>query len=259
MGAALTYARRYALFTLVGIAGEDDLDAPDLIAPTVPASSKEAGPVRNTRNNGGRTASHHQSANDRRHKEPVSAASEVLKTDLSASLREQLLDQLLSINSPDEAANWAHRVMGAKNTLRCDDAERIEQTFEAKLATFASDPIGGVSMAREPDQNQRFQRKTKHIAAVDKSVLALPTPRRIRDREHVKSIAKQPAWSAADAPPMPIICVLRSRGHLVARSAMSSPYRSAAVITGKCIALVMKWGGGKRSVSIRPSMLAHCG
>src|SRR5499427_3628406 len=32
MGAALTYARRYALFTLVGIAGEDDLDAPDLPA-----------------------------------------------------------------------------------------------------------------------------------------------------------------------------------------------------------------------------------
>src|SRR5215467_7027918 len=30
MGAALTYARRYALFTLVGIAGEDDLDAADL-------------------------------------------------------------------------------------------------------------------------------------------------------------------------------------------------------------------------------------
>src|ERR1700730_1416411 len=39
MGAALTYARRYALFTLVGIAGEDDLDAPDLCAaaPTSPA------------------------------------------------------------------------------------------------------------------------------------------------------------------------------------------------------------------------------
>src|ERR1700756_3505772 len=34
MGAALTYSPRYALFTLVGIAGEDDLDAPDLLAPT---------------------------------------------------------------------------------------------------------------------------------------------------------------------------------------------------------------------------------
>ena len=33
MGAALTYARRYALFTLVGIAGEDDVDAPDLTDP----------------------------------------------------------------------------------------------------------------------------------------------------------------------------------------------------------------------------------
>jgi ERF superfamily len=39
MGAALTYARRYAVFTLVGIAGEDDIDAPDLKAPTPPASS----------------------------------------------------------------------------------------------------------------------------------------------------------------------------------------------------------------------------
>ena len=38
MGAALTYARRYALFTLVGIAGEDDLDAPDLDAGPNPAA-----------------------------------------------------------------------------------------------------------------------------------------------------------------------------------------------------------------------------
>ena len=39
MGAALTYARRYALFTLVGIAGEDDVDAPDLIAPAPQTAS----------------------------------------------------------------------------------------------------------------------------------------------------------------------------------------------------------------------------
>src|SRR3954471_20516931 len=47
MGAALSYARRYALFTLVGIAGEDDLDAPDLIlgsddAPPSPIAASEA-------------------------------------------------------------------------------------------------------------------------------------------------------------------------------------------------------------------------
>jgi hypothetical protein len=40
MGAALTYARRYALFTLVGITGEDDLDAPDLALPTLDPGAK---------------------------------------------------------------------------------------------------------------------------------------------------------------------------------------------------------------------------
>jgi hypothetical protein len=52
MGAALTYARRYALFTMVGIAGEDDLDAPDLIMPTTPAPKTEAGKTKDRRNGG---------------------------------------------------------------------------------------------------------------------------------------------------------------------------------------------------------------
>src|SRR5215469_15236370 len=42
MGAALTYARRYALFTLVGIAGEDDLDAPDLLSPPAPETKSDS-------------------------------------------------------------------------------------------------------------------------------------------------------------------------------------------------------------------------
>src|SRR6202047_2945893 len=57
MGAALTYARRYALFSMVGIAGGDDLDAPDLAneppqrdkaaeGGLAPSSSPERAPVR---------------------------------------------------------------------------------------------------------------------------------------------------------------------------------------------------------------------
>src|SRR4029077_8216021 len=45
MGAALTYARRYALFTLVGIAGEDELDAPDLAVQSVPPSPQNGPPA----------------------------------------------------------------------------------------------------------------------------------------------------------------------------------------------------------------------
>src|SRR6516225_7865323 len=55
MGAALTYARRYALFTLVGIAGEDDVDAPDLCMPAPVAGSSSTGlwpPASPTRGNG---------------------------------------------------------------------------------------------------------------------------------------------------------------------------------------------------------------
>ena len=115
MGAALTYARRYALFTLVGIAGEDDLDAPDLMSPTTPASKTES-PTENKKGrlNGGQGRS-------------VSRVQVV-----SASSRAQLLpSQCLTpkrrrpcainswpnckiINSAEEAANWAHRVIGAK-------------------------------------------------------------------------------------------------------------------------------------------------
>ena len=50
MGAALTYARRYALFALVGIAGEDDLDAPDLSAEPPPEISVPASPERDPTN-----------------------------------------------------------------------------------------------------------------------------------------------------------------------------------------------------------------
>jgi hypothetical protein len=187
MGAALTYARRYGLFTLVGIAGEDDLDAPDLIAPTTP-EPRSAG---STSHNGGQRGSHQHSAIDR-HKEAVSGASEGLKRELSASLREQLLGQLLSINSADEAANWANRVMGAKNSLPAADAERVEQAFQARMASFTADAGVPSTQKVEPPLPRPGRKKRRRVAVVDKSLLALPAPRRIRDRDHVKSVAKQP-------------------------------------------------------------------
>ena len=52
MGAALTYARRYALFTLVGIAGEDDLDAPDLPVNTTDDGSPASAIRRDGKMNG---------------------------------------------------------------------------------------------------------------------------------------------------------------------------------------------------------------
>jgi len=53
VGAALTYARRYALFTLVGIAGEDDLDAPDLAGHPAEGAAKMGNGFDQTTVNGG--------------------------------------------------------------------------------------------------------------------------------------------------------------------------------------------------------------
>ena len=64
MGAALTYARRYALFTLVGIAGEDDLDAPDLATPT----NRTSGPEKAKLNGGGQSNGGQQILRHKRHR-----------------------------------------------------------------------------------------------------------------------------------------------------------------------------------------------
>jgi hypothetical protein len=190
MGAALTYARRYALFTLVGIAGEDDLDAPDLLSPTAPETKIDS-PAGNKkdRRNGGQAQSVQQGSRDHRAK----ASRPTLEPKASATLREKLTAELEGISSPEEAANWAHRVLGTKNSLAAADAKHVEQAFLSKLTILGSDPRDQSTSRYEDERRQELRKRTRRRSAVmDKTVLALPAPRRIRDRDHVKSVAKQP-------------------------------------------------------------------
>ena len=184
MGAALTYARRYALFTLVGIAGEDDLDAPDLVAPTPTSKEDRATSNKKGHLNGGRDR---QFSGGR----PRKVASPSLEPEASSVLRDQLITELESISSADEAANWAHRALGKKNILVEGDAIRVEQAFQARLAVVSDKSLNENSSPQEPKSPQPQQGKPRQ-SIIDKSVLALPAPRRIRDREHVKMVAKLP-------------------------------------------------------------------
>jgi ERF superfamily len=182
MGAALTYARRYALFTLVGIAGEDDLDAPDLLAPA-PLTSPPKEPKDDSKRAG----------NGGSHPRPKPAPVKTeLSLVLSASLRDELLREIESLNRNDEAALWARRRGGAKNSLNAADAEQIEQSFKGRLATIANEPANEPATAAMRGHRGGHRKGRRRAAVVEKSVLALPTPRRIRDRDHVKSVAKQP-------------------------------------------------------------------
>jgi hypothetical protein len=193
MGAALTYARRYALFTLVGIAGEDDLDAPDLAAPAAPVSKKGEIPPPNKKghHNGSQRQTTRQFSG--RLKTFSNPSMSTLAPEPSAALRDQLIAELKDLGSADEAANWAHRVLGVKNTLTAGDGESVELAFQLKLSSFAceSKDEPPISHQNEEDRPHRRRMRRRRSIVVDKTVLALPAPRRIRDREHVKSVAKQ--------------------------------------------------------------------
>jgi hypothetical protein len=192
MGAALTYARRYALFTLVGIAGEDDIDAPDLKAPMPPASAApKPTPNKHTRLNGGQTIP------DRIGSKAVSKPPKpILGAAASAMLRDQLVEELKAIASSDDAAIWAHRILGTKNSLTEADARAVEDAFQAKLATFEEvtpSPATPSAPQVSPSRLAWPPVKPAGIAAADgdKSRLTHPEPRRFRDKEHVKFVAKR--------------------------------------------------------------------
>ena len=214
MGAALTYARRYALFTLVGIAGEDDIDAPDLNAPTTaPLGVENRIPQKNSNPNGAQGHSSRQTEGAR----PPSASrpsSSILNTEASAALRDQLATELKDIGSAEEAATWAHRVLAPKASLTAADAKHIEEAFQKRLATFQDAPdTGGMPLSLDkssmpsPSSSRKGRRRKparpNATDAIVKSELARPEPRRIRDREHVRFVAKQPCLICGRRPSDP--------------------------------------------------------
>ena len=137
MGAALTYARRYALFTLVGIAGEDDLDAPDLGADPNPAAELPRPPDHRKQSNGQAAAGQRTADGDGNLPRP--SARSVLGEQLSASLRESLIEQMAAISSEDEAAAWAHRNLPAKNTLDSGRRQNCRGAVSGEARTMRDD------------------------------------------------------------------------------------------------------------------------
>jgi hypothetical protein len=174
MGAALTYARRYALFTLVGIAGEDDLDAPDLreaphdetgerqgigdgdrdgrgsgrpeqgptapsIVPAqVPGSSSGVGRCHGTGRTGAASAK-------------ITSSRPMLPPHDSASTRDALLSELAGFSTATDVVAWARRTLRIKNSLTAVDAAAVESAFELILRSFEDHPAGEGFARNEPD------------------------------------------------------------------------------------------------------------
>ncbi len=186
MGAALTYARRYALFTLVGIAGEDDLDTPDLnCQPMVDAGIEASGPPRR-----GNTGGHSHITFD---------------PEASAEARDRLLREIVKLPSSEAAGEWARNVLPIKNTLTSRDARLIETAFAFRMsalqekmrergpvAPMPGGAIGAGSRAAESgSQVMGSETREGPSNRIDKSVLAIGEVRRLRDKDHLKYVASR--------------------------------------------------------------------
>jgi hypothetical protein len=129
----------------------------------------------------------------------------------SAELRDKLVAEIAAISSPDGAATWAKQALAAKNSLSATDAGLVESAFEGRLSDISSsdpasrekeDPrtIGtdgglsaGVAEGVGPDRG----------IGIDKSTLAIATPRRYRNREHLRYVMQQPCLVCGRKPSDP--------------------------------------------------------
>jgi hypothetical protein len=236
----LTYARRYALFTMVGIAGEDDLDAPPDTTNDAkpvdfaPAASPSPVPVRPSQSRTGNGST------------PQIPAK--LSAEESAAIRVQLIGEIETLPQ-DDLQQRAIAILKAKNRLSADDAKRVEEAFAARMVlqealskemtpdeamTAVSDPAQPQPTAAStgPAKPQRQRGRPRKVKAVteqsgappaipkptdgnlvlastqhddapgkiDKSVLTISEPRRLRDKGHLKFVASQPCLVCGRSP-----------------------------------------------------------
>src|SRR5262245_50729547 len=220
MGAALTYARRYALFTLVGIAGEDDLDAPDLREVRKPEAGQ---PISSNGRSPPRDHIFGDQANGKRARSRLSRAPKtLLEPDASAALRDQLREELAAIAAAQEAVLWAQRSLPAKNTLTSADADILEQAFLAKMQSLErteddeagpsrpngdeankSDAQPGLiapNLDAAPPVDNAISSDHPKPPSMEDTAVALIKPVRKRDKAHRDFVCSQPCLICGRSP-----------------------------------------------------------
>ena len=205
MGAALSYARRYALFALVGIAGEDDLDAPDLALTPVPDKTSDqlathamalpgSPPIAAAASAPWRAATKRGAA-ARRAAATGRAAAEAANPEASDALAERLLAELRSLANLEQIDFWAHQVWRQATTLSVRGAQRLGEVLVERLTLLqASEPGPDATPSEESAETD---------GATARGGMPIAKPQRRRDREHVRFVAKQPCLVCGRTPSDP--------------------------------------------------------
>ena len=125
-------------------------------------------------------------------------------------LRDQLLGQLEEINSAEDAATWAHRILPAKNRLNAANAQQVETAFEAKLKNLQGEAeVGEVRPSAPSSASQHSSNLNPPIFPPTRSTnqeniesghFVRVRSRRVRDKEHLRFVAKQPCLICGRTP-----------------------------------------------------------
>jgi hypothetical protein len=175
MGAALTYARRYALFALVGIAGEDDLDAPDLITAPPAAAEPQIAP-----------------GPKGKPLKPVLNRSPVLPPDRSAELLDRLLGELALLEGGEDLLAWAKISLPLKNTLLEADARVLEAAYQKRFEEAALPDLDIAEQQPVVAIRQRDVERPAKAPSRAEVGLAFPKePPRRRSKDHLGFIRSQ--------------------------------------------------------------------
>ena len=138
-------------------------------------------------------------------------ATPILSADESAAERDRLLGEIGSLPSPDSATSWAREALVAKNKLTVADAKLLEDAFEQKIAEFPTAEFAeprlfdssSASAVGSQDIGTHDNATANPSSRIDKSVLKVSAPRRYRDKEHLRFVARQPCLLCARKPSDP--------------------------------------------------------
>jgi hypothetical protein len=138
----------------------------------------------------------------------------VLDADHSAALRDKLLVEVERLPSAEQAATWARGALTSKNSLTAADAKLVEERFEQRLSELSPAAAAAASTSAEgakdgfvtttPVQPEVVPAGRGHQPdSIDKSGLALPLPRRYRNKAHLRYVAQQPCLLCGRKPSDP--------------------------------------------------------
>jgi hypothetical protein len=120
----------------------------------------------------------------------------VLSAEASARLRDHLLSEIEGLRREGELDAWTLRTWAKVNSLAPADGERLRQLFASRLAELRETDQTAIAAEAESAGDNQHPR-------IEKSILALPEPRRLRDRVHLRFVAKQPCLICGRQPSDP--------------------------------------------------------